>query len=92
MEILSENIHPLLGVLIVIFGMFIYYCFDAISTKGFYIGDWWHVNQIRFTMICMVLALIFWLSHEYHQITFEHCFYLGVTGTMFLDKFLKRKV
>ncbi len=97
MDLLNEKVPPLIGILLSLCGMFFYYMSEIIGATGqvkkfsdIKLRIWWDDHQIKFTMICMVSAVLFYLSWHYDQLTAQHCLELGIMGNMFLDKFLTR--
>jgi Mn2+/Fe2+ NRAMP family transporter len=95
-QVLSAQISPLFGILLTLTGMFFYYVSEMMGGKSIekfsdlQIKVWWQHHQIKFTMICMVVSILFYLSWKYSQLTAQHCFELGIMGNLFLDKFLTR--
>lgn len=82
----------LLCIIITLIGIGFYYFCQIIGDKNsISISDWWVINQIRFTMILMVISALLWVSYKYNTLTYERSFYLGSIASLFVDNFLKKK-
>lgn len=93
MEIIKQNIPVWFGIIITLVGMFIFNAaliypkakkFSEISVR-----IWWEETQIRFTMSLLIIAIVFYGSWYYNQLTIEHCLYLGIVGNLIVDRIIK---
>lgn len=94
-EILDKTVHPILGIIIVLFGMLLYNFANVRGSSAIKkfsdikIGQWWDETQVRFVFSSIVIAIMFYMSWYYNELTAQHCFDLGLIGNLFLDKMLK---